>query len=729
MSVSKDLVDIIKESDNKGTKAYDTTATVTRVDGSTVWVHIPGGVDETPVKRTINAKQGDVVQVRVSGGSAWLNGNSSAPPTDDTQADLAVEYSLVASNAADSAVRSAKEASDAAADAKATADSVHGIATQALSDAATAKGAADNASEYAARALGNLSTVQSVTETLNWITQHGTMALTTDVALDPTHVYFVVDAGGDYVVNGVTYAVVTEPDVDDIGTYYELSIDESLNNYVGTHLALTSEGLWLLPASSGTNKVLIATGAGTQYTTAGTYIIDSDGTTVLASFRSDGVYIGPNADGEKRVEIDTNGFQFVSKEEDSLNPGTYYDLLLAGIGYEDAIGDVFAYPHYTLGIRKTNDSGSYGVRPSDYDNTYMYEVGEFCVHDNSIYICIEDLPSAGNWNSTYWAKYIGDMSFAEGNNVVASGQYSHAEGSETNAIGDYSHAEGNATNATGAYSHTEGNDTTATGSCSHAEGYNTDAWGDNSHAEGYNTYAMGDHSHAEGNGSVARVDYSHAEGLNTDASGRFSHVEGWQSVTSGDMSHAQNEFTKTAKRSQTALGSFNLEDTAVTTTHPSGNTNYGNYACIIGNGTNDNSRSNALTVDWNGKVQCGDYSGNFKSIFDIFYPVGSYYETSDTTFDPNVAWGGTWSLETPGKFHVSAGTGYTAGSTGGSADAIVPYHTHTTKSEYVYYGSGSSTGSILLYGTGTATLGYTGSSVTGANMPPYIAVNRWHRTA
>lgn len=314
MSVSKDLVDIIKGSDDKGTKPYDTSATVTRVDGSTVWVHIPGGVDETPVKKTINAKAGDTVQVRVSGGSAWLNGNASAPPTDDAQANLAVEYALVAGNAADSAVKSANIASEAAADAKATADSVHGIATQALADAATAKDAADNASDYAARALGNLSTVQSVTETLTWITAHGTMTLTTDVALDPTHVYFVVDAGGDYTVGGVTYAIVTEPDVADIGTYYELTIDESLNNYVGTHLALTSEGLWLLPASSGTNKVLIATGAGSVYTTAGTYIIDSDGTTVLASFRVDGTTIGIDDGTESYQTQDYHSLQMIDKE-------------------------------------------------------------------------------------------------------------------------------------------------------------------------------------------------------------------------------------------------------------------------------------------------------------------------------------------------------------------------------------------------------------------------------
>lgn len=66
---------------------YDTQATVTRVDGDTLYVHIPGGVDETPVQRTIDASVGDTIQIRVSGGSAWATGNASAPPTDDSRAE------------------------------------------------------------------------------------------------------------------------------------------------------------------------------------------------------------------------------------------------------------------------------------------------------------------------------------------------------------------------------------------------------------------------------------------------------------------------------------------------------------------------------------------------------------------------------------------------------------------------------------------------------------------
>ena len=133
-----------------------------------------------------------------------------------------------------------------------------------------------------------------------------------------------------------------------------------------------------------------------------------------------------------------------------------------------------------------------------------------------------------------------------------------------------------------------------------------------------------------------------------------------------------------------------------------------NKVFIIGNGTSNNP-SNALTVDWKGRVECGDYSGVFKSIFNILYPIGSYYETSLPTtpisghsfnddnltdeeiadcgiswFDPRVMWGGTWVLEVAGMVHVSAGTGYSVNHANdnngvGAQDGGSPYiqeHSH-----------------------------------------------------
>lgn len=84
--VIKDLKDVIRGANKKTTSSLDTPATVTRIEGDTAWVHMDGGVAETPVKRTIDAKIGDTVQVRSKGGQAWLTGNQTAPPTDDTKA-------------------------------------------------------------------------------------------------------------------------------------------------------------------------------------------------------------------------------------------------------------------------------------------------------------------------------------------------------------------------------------------------------------------------------------------------------------------------------------------------------------------------------------------------------------------------------------------------------------------------------------------------------------------
>ena len=85
------LYDTIKAFFKKKTSSYDSVATVTRIEGNTAWVHIPGGVPETPVKLTVSARPGDLVQIRVGGSKAWITGNASAPPTDDTVAKEAVK--------------------------------------------------------------------------------------------------------------------------------------------------------------------------------------------------------------------------------------------------------------------------------------------------------------------------------------------------------------------------------------------------------------------------------------------------------------------------------------------------------------------------------------------------------------------------------------------------------------------------------------------------------------
>lgn len=527
-----------------------------------------------------------------------------------------------------------------------TLDGIYQDAADAQTAADDAQASADNASEYAARALGNLSTVQNITETLNWITAHGTMTLTSDVALDPTHVYFVVDPAGDYVVGGTHYSVVTEPDVDDISTYYELSINESLNNYVATHLAVDSEGLWIIPDAGG-NKVLIATGSGSTYTTAGTYIVGkvNNVDTVFAKFTASGARVGQSNDAH--LDLDYNSMQFADKENNTFfyvsDLRTWQtiegqDVLLANINEsmvstsETPIITVNpSFLPYSVGTTTAKVNGvdvpvtavgnSYGVLYIRLQSTFNYgdliEVTyktasnftkAYTVGKRKASTNIGAYSIAGGYDATASGHY----SHTEGNNATASGNNSHAEGGSTTASGDTSHAEGSGTTASGSVSHAEGASTIASGNCSHAEGNFTTASGYDSHAEGYEATASGSDSHAEGRYATASGDYSHAQGDGTTASGYASHAEGSSTTASGLASHAQNEGTKASKKAQTVVGTYNIEDISATTTHPSGNTDYGKYAVIVGNGTS--TRSNALTVDWAGNVEAAgdvtDGAGN-----------------------------------------------------------------------------------------------------------------------
>lgn len=62
------------------------------------------------------------------------------------------------------------------------------------------------------------------------------------------------------------------------------------------------------------------------------------------------------------------------------------------------------------------------------------------------------------------------------------------------------------------------------------------------------------------------------------------------------------------------------------------------------------------------------------------YPIGSIYSSTVST-NPNTLFGfGTWVAYAAGRVMVGNGGGFTAGATGGSADAITVAHTHTASS-------------------------------------------------
>lgn len=182
---------------NKKPLGYDTQATVRRIEDGVAWVHIPDGVDETPARMTISAKVGDVVQVRIVNGRAFLVGNASAPPTDNTeavkamgQAGLAAEAASIARQKADEAVEDAATAHEAAMSAQGSADIAQEAAENAQRDA---DDVADNLKSVVAGATTVEKAVSVMQTALEAVVDY-------DPTTDTTKEYFWHDANGAHVL-------------------------------------------------------------------------------------------------------------------------------------------------------------------------------------------------------------------------------------------------------------------------------------------------------------------------------------------------------------------------------------------------------------------------------------------------------------------------------------------------------------------------------------------------
>lgn len=137
-------------------------------------------------------------------------------------------------------------------------------------------------------------------------------------------------------------------------------------------------------------------------------------------------------------------------------------------------------------------------------------------------------------------------------------------------------------------------------------------------------------------------------------------------------------------------------------------------------------------------------SGSGATVLDM-YPVGSIYQTTSSTFNPQTAWGGTWE-RIKDRFLLAAGTAYAGGSTGGEAThkltvQELPSHQHVM----IVNNEGSSSswvpqfdGYVIKTDCVTqskknyqAKLAQNGAGLDQAhnNMPPYLAVYIWKRTA
>jgi len=441
MNSQQELLDAINTISQSKDRSCDTPATVLRVEGDTVWVHIDGGADETPVQKTINCEQGETVQVRISNGNAFLVGNASAPPTDDKTAKVA-----------------------------------HFVAEQAEIEAATAQNKAIEAQATAEAAQAAVA--QSLTTYETWY------LLSATTPTQPTE-------------DSHTGWSTTEP------AWSSSSTDNlyfSVRTVTGDGtITWSAVGMVQSYADLQILKNAIISTVASDYVAQGSSNVTSLSSTMLQNVNGVNIYNDTLAVGDSYAHIDGNSFDI----RQATTAGTIddaNDTMLASFGQEVTVGTRYKYGvvgnYSQVYGSNCTASGEY----SHAEGRATDATGE-CSHAEGTSTEASGDYSHAEGKRT---EASGDYSHAEGTGSVASGECSHAEGGgQTTASALCSHAEGLGTTASGIYSHAEGQATEATGNSSHAEGQATEASGRYSHAEGYGSTASGDYSHAQNKNTVA----------------------------------------------------------------------------------------------------------------------------------------------------------------------------------------------------------------------------------
>ena len=111
-------------------------------------------------------------------------------------------------------------------------------------------------------------------------------------------------------------------------------------------------------------------------------------------------------------------------------------------------------------------------------------------------------------------------------------------------------------------------------------------------------------------------------------------------------------------------------------------------------------------------------------VLDNVYPVGSIYMNVNST-NPGTLFGGTWE-QIQGRFLLGMSSSYPAGSQGGEEQTTVSLRDLTLSS---YSGSPPATNSSGNTSYSTVAINKNWSTSSKTNMPPYLSVYIWKRTA
>lgn len=210
----------------------------------------------------------------------------------------------------------------------------------------------------------------------------------------------------------------------------------------------------------------------------------------------------------------------------------------------------------------------------------------------------------------------------------------------------------------GNYSAAMGENVVASGSHAVAFGLNNTSSGIRSASFGWNTTSSGTQSMTWGQSTSATTTAATAWGVSTEASGTNSTAWGFQTIASGNTSTAFGNQVTAPSLSEIAIGQFNLEYTPLSAT----GWNAADRLFVIGNGTSNANRQNAVTVLKGGNVGIGTAAPSATLHIDgtLRIEIGSEAAGRVLTSDAN----GNATWVDPGSSGVTLDQAYDFGGTG-----------------------------------------------------------------
>ena len=562
----RDFIKAIQNANKTATSAYDTAARVTRVEGGTAWVHVEGGVEETPVEMSISCEPGDDVRVRINKGAAYIIGNNTNPPTNDK---AAVQQVMNISQIARQTATKAYEY------------------LQSLFD---------ELSKYVAKGTSNIGILSEVMKKTG----------------DGVEIY------KNDTDNNV-YVQIHDSDVDVIqkaGNRSQKIFKAGVNNNQpfisafsndNTNPGIYSSAIGYGAVASGYNAHAEGTGiASGAFAHAEGYNGNEASETGAHAEGGTCNAFGPFTHAEGMNSFAGN----TASHAEGGNTGAYNFYSHAEGGSTKTFGG-YAHAEGNASLAVAESSHSEGYNTKAYGSGSHAE-GQGTTTGIGQQVTVTSQSTGNGSQTVYYASTAEITAVKINGSTVSSSNYTKkgtritfknppANGDQiviestgyTGNGGTGAHAEGVSSIAKADASHAEGYGTTVEGACSHVEGRNAQISSSaySAHAEGEGTKVLsGQGGHAEGRYTEANNAGAHAEGDYTKAYGIAAHAEGYRTEANEAYSHAGGMNTVAGQYAQTVIGRYNDNQT--------------DTLFEVGNGSSD-ARSNAFEVTYSGYIRTG----------------------------------------------------------------------------------------------------------------------------